>query len=188
MWGRIRGPGVLEVSMLQLKPISEEAIPAALAKAERYRLLQEPREAESIYRDVVCANPGDQKGLAGLLLALTDQFDHKPGVHVDEARQLLPRLRDEYERAYYEGVILERWGKAQQVRGSPAYVVLDWLRAAMACFEKAEAVRPAGNDDAILRWNACCRLIMRETFEEETRSQRTPNEADAGFSEEVPLI
>ena len=28
--------------------------------------------------------------------------------------------------------------------------------------EKAEAIRPAGNDDARLRWNACARLIMHD--------------------------
>jgi hypothetical protein len=31
----------------------------------------------------------------------------------------------------------------------------------MSFYEKAEAVRPAGNDDAILRWNTCVRLMMR---------------------------
>jgi hypothetical protein len=34
------------------------------------------------------------------------------------------------------------------------------LREAMARYEKAEAIRPAGNDDALLRWNACARIIM----------------------------
>jgi hypothetical protein len=29
----------------------------------------------------------------------------------------------------------------------------------MTWYEKAEAARPAGNDDAILRWNACLRLL-----------------------------
>ena len=29
----------------------------------------------------------------------------------------------------------------------------------MGWYEKAEAIRPAGNDDAILRWNTCARLI-----------------------------
>ncbi|MBA2736935.1 MAG: hypothetical protein H0U50_09150, partial [Pyrinomonadaceae bacterium] len=28
-------------------------------------------------------------------------------------------------------------------------------------FERAEAIRPAGNDDAILRWNGCARIIIR---------------------------
>ena len=40
--------------------------------------------------------------------------------------------------------------------------VYEWLREAMAWYEKAEAIRPAGNDDALLRWNACARLLMRD--------------------------
>jgi hypothetical protein len=33
------------------------------------------------------------------------------------------------------------------------------LRDAMNWYERAEAIRPPGNDDAILRWNTCARLI-----------------------------
>jgi hypothetical protein len=40
--------------------------------------------------------------------------------------------------------------------GAMAY---DALRQAMDWYEKAEAIRPPGNDDAILRWNTCARLI-----------------------------
>jgi hypothetical protein len=29
----------------------------------------------------------------------------------------------------------------------------------MSWYEKAESIRPAGNDDSILRWNTCARLI-----------------------------
>jgi hypothetical protein len=29
----------------------------------------------------------------------------------------------------------------------------------MSWYEKAEAQRPAGNDEAILRWNTCARLL-----------------------------
>jgi hypothetical protein len=29
----------------------------------------------------------------------------------------------------------------------------------MESYEKAAAVRPTGNDDAILRWNTCVRLL-----------------------------
>jgi len=170
--------------MLQLKPISHGAILSALAKAERYRMLQEPQEAESIYRDVLRIDPESQMGLVGLLLALTDEFGLKSGVYLDEARGLLASLHDEYERAYYEGIILERWGKAQRARGTPGYVVFDWLRAAMACYEKAEAIRPPGNDDAILRWNACCRMMLRDTGPEAAPATAT---GDAGFGDEPPL-
>jgi hypothetical protein len=31
----------------------------------------------------------------------------------------------------------------------------------MRCYEEAEGQRPAGNPEAILRWNACARLIER---------------------------
>ena len=31
---------------------------------------------------------------------------------------------------------------------------MDW-------YEKAEALRPAGNDDPLLRWNACARHLAR---------------------------
>lgn len=32
-------------------------------------------------------------------------------------------------------------------------------------YEKAESIRPAGNDDALLRWNACARIIMANRLE-----------------------
>ncbi len=92
----------------ELKTLSPEAVPRALAKAERYRLLNEPGEAESI--------------------------------------------------------IYERRAKAHVQHGAPragprAY---EWLREAMTWYEKAETIRQPGNDDALLRWNACARLIMRD--------------------------
>jgi hypothetical protein len=36
------------------------------------------------------------------------------------------------------------------------------LREAMTWCERAEAIRPAGNDDPLLQWNTCARLIMRD--------------------------
>ena len=35
----------------------------------------------------------------------------------------------------------------------------------MNWFEKAEKMRPAGNDDTILRWNGCARIIIRNRLE-----------------------
>ena len=46
--------------MFEFKRITPEAVPAALSKAERYRLLNEPREAESICRDVLLVDPENQ--------------------------------------------------------------------------------------------------------------------------------
>jgi hypothetical protein len=35
----------------------------------------------------------------------------------------------------------------------------EWLREGMGWYEDAEAIRPPGNDDAVLRWNTCARLL-----------------------------
>jgi hypothetical protein len=143
----------------ELKPISREAIPQALEKVERYRLLNEPAEAESICRDVLRADPGNPRALVMLLLTLTDQFGR--GVAVNEPREIVGRLDGDYERAYYEGIVCERQGKALLRGPAPGSEVgsYGWLREAMRAYERAEALRPAGNDDAILRWNACARIL-----------------------------
>ncbi len=149
--------------MFQLKPLSANGIGPALDKAERYRLLNEPWEAQSICSDVLDVEPDNQRALIVLILALTDQFQRESDVRIDEPRALLSRLESEYERAYYGGILCERWAKALLARGTPGVgsVAYDWLHDAMQGFEQAEALRPRGNDDAILRWNACVRALMR---------------------------
>jgi hypothetical protein len=147
-----------------LKPLSHEAVPRALAKAERYRLLNEPGEAESICLDALEADPDNQDALVTMVLALTEQFDDDAANAVAGAWACVGRITSEYDRSYYTGIVWERRAKARLKRGVPdcgprAY---DWLREAMVWYEKAEAVRPPGNDDALLRWNACARLIMRD--------------------------
>ncbi len=148
--------------MFQLKPISKEGIPEALQKAERYRLLNEPRLAESICQDILEVEPDNHKAVVTLLLAITDQFGHEKSANTNKARQLLPLINNAYERHYYAGIICERQGSAILSTGKTAgqFMAYDWLTEGMEHFEKAEAVRPAGNDDAILRWNTCARLIM----------------------------
>jgi hypothetical protein len=146
--------------MFELKSLSREAVPRALAKAERYRLLNEPSEAHSICLDVLAVDPDNQEVMATLILALTDQFDQHPAL-VHEALAAVARLRDGYERAYYTGIIQERRAKALLAHRTPrsGANVYEWLRNAMARYEEADAMRPANNDDARLRWNACARLI-----------------------------
>jgi len=153
--------------MFQLKPISKAGIPAALEKAERYRLLNEPRLAESICLDILEVDRDNHKAVVILLLALTDQFGTSAAVDANQARELLPRLQDEYERHYYAGIIWERQGKGILDQGIPGgkFMAYEWLRDAMEHYEQAEAIRPPGNDDAILRWNTCARLIMRHHLE-----------------------
>ena len=149
--------------MIELKPLSREAIPAALERATRYRLLNEPAEAESICLDVLRTDPDNQQALVILLLALTDRFSKGYGVSDTQVQELLPRLRSEYEQSYYAGIILERRAKAQLHHGGPGagFNAYELFREAMAWFEKAEKIRPAGNDDALLRWNTCARIVTR---------------------------
>ena len=148
--------------MRELKPLSRDAVDAALAKAERYRFLNEPGEAESICLDVLAVDPTNQPALITLLLALTDQFGHAADAH-HRARATLAAIESEYDKAYYAGIIAERRAKAQLAHGGPGSSVgaYDWIAEAMRYFERAEWLRPSGNDDARLRWNACARLLDR---------------------------
>jgi hypothetical protein len=149
--------------MPRLKPISKEALPAALQKAERYRLINQSWAAESICLDALEVEPTNQDFLVTLLLALTDQFGERGGADVDRARKLLPRLQDAYKRAYYAGIICERRAKAQLDHGGPGAsgIAYHALHEAMDFYEKAEAHRPAGDDEALLRYNTCVRLLER---------------------------
>jgi hypothetical protein len=146
---------------MELKSLHKDAIPGALAKAERYRLLHEPWQSESICQDVLRIDPNNETALITLILALTDQFDH--GHPVQEAKDLIPRLHDDYDRAYYSGIIAERRAKSllQQARQGTGPIIHEWVSEALAWYEKAEAIRPPANDDALLRWNTCVRLLAR---------------------------
>jgi hypothetical protein len=149
--------------MFELKPLSKDAIAGALAKAERYRLLNEAEEAESICLDVLAVDDANQQAVAMLILAITDQFHNDVSGNVGRAQALLPRLGDDYSRAYFAGIIHERRAKAGlHQRGlEPRVGLYECLMNAMQAYERAAAIRPAGNDDAILRWNACARTLMR---------------------------
>ncbi len=147
--------------MFELKPISREAIPEALRKAERYRLLNEPSLAQSICEDILRIDADHQEALRYLLLAVTDQFG--AGSPLTEAKAILPRIRDEYERLYHTGIVYERWANMWLRDEHPGanHRAFECLQDAMRWFEKAEAKRPAGNDDAVLRWNTCARILMK---------------------------
>jgi hypothetical protein len=94
--------------MSELKLIRKEAVPAALQKAERYRLINDPWSAESICLDVLEVDPENQQALIALLLSYTDEMIEQPGEGLRRAREVLPRLTDDYKRAYYAGIIAER--------------------------------------------------------------------------------
>src|ERR1700747_584795 len=160
--------------MSELKRLHEDAIPAALEKAERYRLLNQTGEAESICLDILRVDPENQQAIIMLLLALTDRFEKGYGVSDSQTKELLAPLKSVYERAYYSGIVAERGAKVKLRQHTPGcrFQAYDLLREAMSCFERAEPISPLGHDDAILRWNTCARIIERNKLvarEEEER-------------------
>ncbi|HTR55679.1 MAG TPA: hypothetical protein VMJ10_33610 [Kofleriaceae bacterium] len=159
---------------MQLKAIEPAGIPHALEKAERYRLLNDPAQAESICRDILAVDPAHQQALRTLILALTDQLVTTPTAR--DARELIAQLGDEYERAYYTGIVYERETRAylerKNIVRSAAY---DGFRHAMEHYERAEQLRPH-DTDAVLRWNSCVRAIERERLEPAAREPELPLE------------
>lgn len=144
----------------KLKPISKSGIPEAISKVELYRSLNEPEEAESICRDILAADPNHQLVLRLLGLTLTDQFTGEPTDRYSETEKIFQGLTDPYERLYYTGLLYERRAKAQLRAGRPPHSLLVLFEKAMHCFAEAERIRPPDNDDAILRWNRCVRLLQ----------------------------
>lgn len=157
-----------------IKPISREGIAAALLKAHRYRLLNDSVAAESICLDVLSVEPDNVEALVMHVLAITDQFSTGQAADRARARIAVARLTDPYQSAYYNGVICERWAKAMLHRGAAesAEMAYDAIEKALDFYAKAEAMRTAGNDEVILRWNTCVRMLQRDP-------QLRPREAEA---------
>jgi hypothetical protein len=151
----------------ELKRLSAEAIPSALERAERYRLLNEPVQAESICLDILIVEPDNQQALVCLLLSLSEQFGDNITEKLDRAWSILPKLNDEYQQAYYQGILLERQARLYMRSEAPGsnFSAYDLFREAMRLYEKAERLRPPGNDEALLRWNTCARTIMGARLE-----------------------
>ncbi len=147
----------------ELKSISAESVPHALEKVERYRLLHEPVLAESICLDILAVVPDHQQALISLLLARTDQFHSNSNAQPKAAEEVLDQIKGDYEQAYYTGVIWERLGHARLRHGDPGARTSAYhaLQDAMSHYERAMKFAPAGNNDAILRWNTCARIIMQ---------------------------
>ena len=149
--------------MFKLKPLSPEAVEAALEKANRYRLLNEPGAAESIYLDILELEPDNQEALRNIVLAMSDRFGKDYAIGDARVTEYLMRIESEYERTYYSGIMYERRAKAVLAKNGVG--AFELFRQAMDSFEMAEEMRPAGNDDAILRWNGCARIIVRNNLE-----------------------
>jgi tetratricopeptide (TPR) repeat protein len=155
-----------------LKTISKAGIPEAISKAELYRSLNEPEEAESICRDILAVEPEHQLAIRLLGLAITDQFCGDTSDRHWEAEELFQRLSERYERLYYTGLLHERRAKAQMRVGRQPHTLAPLFAEAMRCFAEAEMIRPPDNDDAVLRWNRCARLLQSHPgFHEEKESE-----------------
>ena len=152
----------------KLKPLSKDGIEKALDKAEHYRLLNQPRLAESICLDILDIDPANQRASVFLLLALTDQFGRSSSKAVKQAQEIANKLKDEYARVYYTGIVLERQGSVALNSGIPGsdFDACEWYLEAMKCYEKADELGQAGNDDPVLRWNTCARIIMQYNLRE----------------------
>jgi tetratricopeptide (TPR) repeat protein len=142
-----------------LKTISKSGIAEALAKVQHYRYLNQAEEAESICRDILTADPENQMALRQLGLAITDQFTGGSADRFNEAHSCFEKLTNAYERSYYLGIVNERRAKAQLKAGHRSPTLRASFESALNFFEEAEKVRPPGNDDALLRWNRCLRLM-----------------------------
>ncbi len=160
--------------MYELKKLSSDALPSALAKAKQYRFLGQPGEAESICLDILAVDPDHQDALIVLLLSLTGKFLH------GELRQcyaktleIVEKLDDSYCKYYYVGIIYEKRAKYHLKKEGPGAVEAsyEWFVRAMAAYEKAFTDCDPNNQDAILRWNSCARLLN-------SNPDIKPNDAD----------
>ena len=151
----------------EFKKLSTEAIPPALERAERYRLLNEPVQAESICLDILSVEPHNQQALVCLLLALSEQFGENITEKLDRAWSILPKLSDTYQQVYYQGILLERQARLYMRSDAPGsnFSAFDLLQEAMRLYEKAERLKQPGNDEALLRWNTCARTITAANLE-----------------------
>jgi hypothetical protein len=139
--------------------------------------LLEPEQAESICLDILVVKPDHHEAKHVLILALTDQFSHS-GQMLDAKRvlELVDSLPEEYERLYYRGLVSERRGRAMLNESMSRSFTYEYFREAMEFYAMAQPLRSAGNDDTILRWNACLRTVRSQRLEPRAdRDERHPD-------------
>ena len=151
---------------LKLHNIHADAIKKALKKAKQYRSLIEPEIAESICLDILHIDENNQDALVVYILALTDQFHHtEKKMQVKLIQKAIKKLISQYQRYYYTGLLNERRARfliSQPMSHSFAY---DYFIEALQNYQRAEQIRPENNDEAILRWNSCIRMIQQEKLQ-----------------------
>ena len=82
--------------MFELKPLSSDAVAAALEKANRYRLLNEPGAAESIYLDILAIEPENQDALKNIVLAMSDRFGKDYAIGDARITEYITRIKGDY--------------------------------------------------------------------------------------------
>lgn len=176
--------------MLEPQKLPPETIPNALKQAQHYRLLGEPALAESICRDILGVADGNEEAWSTLLLALTDQFDAKKGAAFDQANQALKRITNEYKGRYFEGIIAERWARAQLRLGVQVEAVEPWVRQALGHFQAASQLAPEDDPNPILRWNSCVRLldeVARQAGSVKASAPTAHRDIEGEYGDDVPV-
>ena len=59
-------------------------------------------------------------------------------------------------------------------RPGARHYVYEWIVNALRLFEEAERLRVPGNDDAVLRWNACVRFLEQKHLTPQVEEMREP--------------
>lgn len=147
--------------MPEPQPIPKGNVQKAMERAEHYRLLNEPEQAESICRDIVSVDPENEKAWIHLLLSLSDQFPKDKEDARKEATEALVHIKSDFLNHYYQGIIHERWGRANMKFGHGHQAVMSWISKAMQSYQKAIELAPADDPDPTLRWNTCVRLMEK---------------------------
>jgi hypothetical protein len=147
--------------MVELKKISSDAVAASLKMAKNYRLLNEPDEAESICLDILEVEPDNQEALITLLLALTDKFSDELASAFPRAQEIVQKLASQYCKSYYTGIVYERRAKAHLKQPGPmaGLIAHEWFSKALVAFGHAIDSCDPHNQDAVLRWNSCARIV-----------------------------
>lgn len=149
------------VKRMELKRLAKESLPAALERAKHYRLLNDPGPAESICEDILAIDPGNQEANRIRLLSICDRLESAGSAGMRLALECARQLDSEYAREYYQGLVFERSARVALRQRMPQHMhtCYEHLQDAMAHYQRAEQIAPSSNDEALLRWNHCLRIM-----------------------------
>ncbi len=138
--------------------IHKNTINSALDKAKQYRLLLEPELAVSICLDIFNIDKKHQETIIVYILALSDNLSkQKNDTKIFDAIKL---LTSEYHKKYYTGIYHERKALSLMKGNMSASFAYNLFTKAMDFYKQAIEISADDNDDAILRYNSCIRIIQ----------------------------